>query len=66
VTNDAVVYVSRRGDDSVTVVLNVGDTGCTVPAASVVRVLEGAAELTGDGGAATATVAAHGWAVLGG
>ena len=65
VTNDVVVYVSRRGDDALTVVLNVADTPCTVTVPGAAHVLEGSAALAGDGGAATATVTAHGWAVLG-
>jgi len=65
VANDEVVLVSRSGDDAITVALNVADAPCTLPIAGATHLLEGSADLAGAGDAATATLAAHGWAVIG-
>ena len=65
VANDQVVYVSRFGDESLTVALNVASSECALPTPGVTRVLEGAAVLTGSGVDTTAGLAPHGWAVLG-
>ena len=64
VTNDHVVLVSRSGHDALTVVLNVADATCSLPSPGVSHVLEGAADLAGEGAATTATLAPNGWAVL--
>ena len=65
VASDQVVYVSRLGDESLTVALNVASSECALPTPGATRVLEGAAVLTGSGVDATARLAPHGWAVLG-
>ena len=65
VTNDHMVYVSRYGEELLTVVLNVADAKCTLPTPGVSRVLEGTAALAGQDAGATATLVPHGWAVLG-
>ena len=66
VANDHIVLLSRSGGDSLTVALNVADTACSLPTPGATRVLEGAAELAGEGDATTATLGSHGWAVLAG
>jgi cyclomaltodextrinase len=65
VTNDQVVLVSRSGDVAITVALNVADAPCTVPVPGATHLLEGSADLAGAGPGATATLASHGWTVLG-
>jgi cyclomaltodextrinase / maltogenic alpha-amylase / neopullulanase len=64
VTNDHVVLVSSSDGNALTMVLNLADTPCALPAPGATSVLEGEASLTGAGVRATASLPPHGWAVL--
>ena len=59
-TNTALVYESRFGDDRLIVVLNLGETDAAADVPGAGEVLAGAASVD----AGSVTVPAHGWAVL--
>jgi cyclomaltodextrinase len=65
VTNEHVVLTSRVDDDVVTTALSVSDEACSLTTPGATHVLEGIAELSGEGDSVVALLPPHGWAVLG-
>ncbi len=63
-TNRQLAYEARYGDDALLVALNLGDHAMRVPTPGARDVLAGAATLE-QAGSAHATLAPHGWAILG-